>query len=696
MKKLLVLCSFSLTFAQTVRLAVSNAASYQQNSSIEPGTIIAVKGSNLTNVTMSAPNSSAPPTTLGGLTLTVNGVACELYYVSPSQVNAVIDPATPIMTPSVVNLQSPTLTAQASITMQSPASAAVFTLNGTGSGDGAIVNTETGNEQAFSVTTDGGGTYLALFNTSLDTSIMPTVFIGGVSVPVQYFGFPGTYPGMQQINVQLPQTLQGVGRVEVAVQQGTNRSNAVQAVILPNQPVFLNDQPNQVRSRELAAVASIPGTSTALVADENDDVLRVIDLRQQKVTHVIALPSGAMPVAIGMNPTGTFALVAERMRGSVGLIDLTAYDVAAEFPTGLGASAIAVTLDEAVIANSDSDTVSFFNFSGPQVMATVPVGRLPRGVAVDMQYAYVTNESAGTVSVLDLAEPAVVNTFSLGVNARPAAIQLLPDQDLAVIAQPSAGAAGSLIFMKLDTGQFVSVSANPAQTGGASSIAANNDQVYLANQSGASVTTTNIKLLTDTQFVASDVQMNPVNMTAGQGPRSLSIDSNDGWLLTANEGDGTVYVNNLLTNNLLASIDAVRISSSDNTDDHSDRLAAANLPTVTTVAPASASSQETPVNATLVLSGTNLQNASTVLFIDPATVASLAPGLGNVNRGNVGLNDPAFSVTGLQWNSTGTTLTIQVTLAPNTSIRTRVLRVLTPNGETSLTNAPTLAIGPQS
>ena len=436
MKKLLTLGSFCAIFASadTFPLIVSNAASFQQNAGISPGAIITVKGPSLAGVTLSAPDSSHPPTMLGDVMLFVNDVPCALYYVSPTQINAVIDPSVKPDPAGLLVLQSPTRSAQTSINIQSPTSPAIFTLAGTGSGDGAIVNAFTANTGAFSVTTGNGPTFLALFVTSLDTKTQPIVWVGGISVPVQYFGDPGVYPGMQQINIQIPASLAGAGRVELVVEQNGRRSNAVEVVLLPSQNVFADDQPNTVRSRELAAVAWIPGTNLALVADENDDVVRVIDLSQRRVTRVIALPDGAQPSAIGVHGSGTLAVVAERGRGAIIALDLTAYKAIGEFQTGLGASAVAVAGDLAIIANSDADTASFFTFRGGlgtqalQVIATVPTGRLPRAVAVDSQHAYVTNESAGTITVLDLVNRTASNTISLGVDVRPSAIQVLEDQ----------------------------------------------------------------------------------------------------------------------------------------------------------------------------------------------------------------------------------------------------------------------------
>src|SRR5258705_276346 len=139
MKKLLTLSSFCMVFAyaDSLPLVVSNAASYQQNTGISPGAIITLKGPSLAGVTLAAPDSTHPPKTpLGGVTVTVNDVPCALYFVSPTQINAVIDPSVPPGQALLV-LQSPTRSAQTSINIQSPTSPAIFTLTGTGSGDGA-------------------------------------------------------------------------------------------------------------------------------------------------------------------------------------------------------------------------------------------------------------------------------------------------------------------------------------------------------------------------------------------------------------------------------------------------------------------------------------------------------------------------------------------------------------------------------
>lgn len=701
MKKLLIVSSFCVSLlADSLPLTLSDGASYQTNAGISPGAIVTLKGPNLSSVTMTAPDPTHPPLSLGGLTVTINDAPCQIYYISPTQVNAVV-PLTATPGYAFVVLQSPARTAQTSTYINVPSETALFTANGTGSGDGAILNAHTYQEGPASVTSGGSPTYLALFGTSLDKTTTPTVWIGGIASPlVQYFGDQGQYPGMQQINVQVPPQLQGAGRVEVVVEQKGLRSNAVEQVLLPNQAVFPDDQPNTIRSREAAAVAWVPGTSLALVADENDDVVRVVDLSQKAVTHVIALPSGAEPAAIGVYQDGKQAVVAERGRGAIAYLDLTAYNVAQEYQVGIGPSAIAVALDQAVILNSDSDTVSFFQFKtpflGPSVTANVPVGRLPRGVAVDSQNAYVTCESAGSVVAVSLANHTVTTTYDLGVDVRPASIRVLPDLGYSVIAEPSAGPGGKLIFLNMGNKQFTSVQANPANTGGASSMAQVGDQLYLANQSDGSVTTTPVNILASSQLSPASIKLTPTNFSAGLGTRSLDIDTKDNLLLMLNEGTGTVALQNLAANAAAGSIDVVRSSTNDTVDDHSDRLAASNMPTITSVSPTGMVGGEVGLSTTITITGKNLTNAEQILLIDPASVPGLAFGKGNVNRGNFGVSDPAFTISNIQANAAGTQVTAQLALASNTQVRSRVIRVVTPNGETSLTSAPTFSIVLQS
>jgi len=81
---------------------VVNAASLQPGA-VAPGSLITIFGSNLANGAMSAPTGRLPRS-LGGLTLSINGIAAPLLFVSPGQVNAQV-PFEVTEGPAKVNLQ---------------------------------------------------------------------------------------------------------------------------------------------------------------------------------------------------------------------------------------------------------------------------------------------------------------------------------------------------------------------------------------------------------------------------------------------------------------------------------------------------------------------------------------------------------------------------------------------------------------
>jgi YVTN family beta-propeller protein len=420
--------------------------------------------------------------------------------------------------------------------------------------------------------TDKGSTFLAIFMTGLNLSVPPVVTVGGVLVTVQFFGPAPCCEGMEQVNVILSPSLQGSGRVEIAVQSGGETSNTVEEVLLPNkgEGEFPDDQENQPRSRELAGIAYIPGTSLALVSDENDDVVRVIDVSQQQVTQVIALPSGSGPVATAVNSSGTLAVVAERRAGLVAIINLTTFTVPAQVPVGFGPLSVAIAGTTAVVANENAASVSFVNIGTAAAIGTpLTVGNGPRGVAVDpvAMKAYVTNEDSGTVSVIDLISFAVSDTLKLGGNIRPASIQLIPGSSLAVIAVPSFGEAGEALVLNLTSGTFSTINVNPARSGGSSDIAIHGTTAYFANQTGATVSYIPISTATG------QASASPVAIPVDLGPRALTIDTKDNLLLVGCEGTGTVVLVDLASNQVIGRIKAVRsqMPGDDERDDHSDR-----------------------------------------------------------------------------------------------------------------------------
>ena len=331
MKRLLI--SFTLIaagLAQAQNLRIVNAASLATGS-VAPGTIISIFGTRLATGVAYASDVQKPPVTLGGVSVSIGGVAAALFYVSPTQINAVVDSKTPLGNDTVL-ITSGNSTQTGSVTVSTTAPAGLFSLFGTGTRDGAILNAVTFLLGDFSTRTANSPTFLALFATGLNLSVTPVVTIGGVPVQVTFSGAAPCCDGLQQVNVMLPDSLAGAGRVPVVLSQNGVASNTVQVVLLPpaGQGPFANDDENKTRSREIASVVWVPGTSLVLVADENDDVVRVIDVKTKLVTQVIALPEGANPVGMAVTANGATALVAESGTGKVAVINLSTFMVTTE------------------------------------------------------------------------------------------------------------------------------------------------------------------------------------------------------------------------------------------------------------------------------------------------------------------------------------------------------------------------------
>ncbi len=165
---------------------VVNAASFAAATAngeplaIAPGSIASLFGENLAAGPLQA-NVLPLPTTLGGTTLTVNGVKAPLFYVSPLQIN--------FQVPSSTNQDMPTAGAPGVLTIvvttaagsSEPITASVFfnspgvfTQNGTGCGAGAILNVKPDGSVSLNSPSNSAspGDYLATFATGLGLAVV--------------------------------------------------------------------------------------------------------------------------------------------------------------------------------------------------------------------------------------------------------------------------------------------------------------------------------------------------------------------------------------------------------------------------------------------------------------------------------------------------------------------------------------------
>jgi uncharacterized protein (TIGR03437 family) len=628
-------------------LRVVNAGSLLPDD-LAPGSMVTIMGTNLSNINGQAPDPLNPFNVLNGVSVKIGNTPVGLLYVSSTQINGVIDASTPVGA-NTLTVVSPIANLSVPVNIQRTAAPALFAATGAGSRDGAILNAVNFARGPFSVTTQGATTYLALYLTSLDLSVPPTVTIGGLPATVQFYGAAPCCLGLSQINVQLPAALAGAGRTDVIVTSGGRSSNAVEVVVLPSSVAE-----NTPRNREIGDIAYVQALGVTLVLDEQDDLIRVIDMKQRTVTRLIALAGGAQPFAIAVNDAGTQAVVAERGRGKVAVIDLARGVVITEIPVGGGPSGVAIDGDQVVVANEDTDTVSVLSLVLKQVLATIPVGRSPRSVAIDdtTTLAYVANQNSGNISVVDLGKRAVIDTLPLAANAHPRTVRVIPPGGMLAVTEPDAGVVDlfDLPSKARYTARMI-----------ASDVVFQQKNAYLTNQIGAAASTAALNVAPGTISLGT-----PATIALDPGLRAAAVDVLDNLLLVSSEASGTVTLIDLFSNKVTGTISAVRApGEAAGIDDRSDRDRAANTPVITSIVPAQAAAGST---VQLVVNGSNVGGAFDAFFPGPGYTV-----------------DRALTITGIDVDPGGGQVRMTVQIAPGATKGEHLLRVFTPNGENSLT-----------
>ncbi len=221
--------------------AVTNGAS-NQTGAIAPGEILVIYGSNigtspLTNYQITS--GGLLSTSIGGTSVFVNGVAAPMLYSSATQVSAIVPFSITGSTAQVFVLNQGQTTAPVTVNL-APTAPAVFTLNASGTGQAAAINSD--NSINGAAHPAKAGSIVSLYITgagmtnppSQDGSIasvplpLPvanvSVAIGGKSATVDYAGgSPGSVDGLIQVNVTVPSGLPA-GNASVIVQVGSAAS----------------------------------------------------------------------------------------------------------------------------------------------------------------------------------------------------------------------------------------------------------------------------------------------------------------------------------------------------------------------------------------------------------------------------------------------------------------------------------------
>jgi uncharacterized protein (TIGR03437 family) len=224
-------------------IGVVNAASYQPiTASLAPGELLTLYGTGLASSTVATPGGKAFPTTLGGVSVTIDSIPCPIYYVSPTQMSVIVPYGVASNTTGLANIQVTNNGVQSNVVQMyiTDAAPGAFSQNANGLGLAAALHATTGIE----ITPSNPavpGEYISLYLTGLGP-VNPTVGDGvlGPSSPlstadvydtgyltvyfndfntgstgntgtIQFAGLAPSLAGLYQINVQVPTSGLGSG-----------------------------------------------------------------------------------------------------------------------------------------------------------------------------------------------------------------------------------------------------------------------------------------------------------------------------------------------------------------------------------------------------------------------------------------------------------------------------------------------------
>jgi uncharacterized protein (TIGR03437 family) len=236
--------SFSGTGVYVNPVKVYNAGSYQPiTASLAPGELIVIQGTSLySGSTLDVAPSGAFPTTLGGVSVTINSTPCAIYYVSATQIAVVVPYEVASNTTGLANIQVTNNSVKSNVVQMylTDAAPGSFSQNSDGIGLAAARHAAT----AALITAANPaqpGEYISLYLTGLGT-VTPPISDGAVGPTsplsvadvdtagnltvlfndyvngstqnmgtIQFAGLAPSQAGLYQINVQVPSGVLGAG-----------------------------------------------------------------------------------------------------------------------------------------------------------------------------------------------------------------------------------------------------------------------------------------------------------------------------------------------------------------------------------------------------------------------------------------------------------------------------------------------------
>ncbi len=228
-----------------------SAANYRTE--VAADSIIALFCRKLANGVSSA-NNLPLPTTLAGTSVKIRGTLAELFFVSPTQINARIPPGTTAGTATITVMIGSEVVGSGEMPIANVAPG-LFTANANGQGVPAgvalrvrangimqvyepISRLDPATNRHVPVPIDlgqaGERVFLILFGTGIrfrSSLNAVTATIGGSNAEVSFAGKPGALVGLDQVNVEVPRILAGRGNVDIILKVDGKAANTVQVSI---------------------------------------------------------------------------------------------------------------------------------------------------------------------------------------------------------------------------------------------------------------------------------------------------------------------------------------------------------------------------------------------------------------------------------------------------------------------------------
>ncbi len=209
---------------------------------VAPNSIAAAFGSALANTTEQAQKQAngSFPTNVAGTTVTVNGRAAQIFFVSPERVHFLVPAQTEIGTAEVVVTNADGFSSRGNVPILR-AAPGIFTKTGDGIGEGMIIDADTLAEGPFDPS--GGNLRLLIFTTGVRNALQTTVNIGGRIVNAESVVPSPTMPGLDEVRVRVPTDLRGTNVVNLTITADGRDSNPVSVKFTgdPSRNIVINE-----------------------------------------------------------------------------------------------------------------------------------------------------------------------------------------------------------------------------------------------------------------------------------------------------------------------------------------------------------------------------------------------------------------------------------------------------------------------